>query len=92
MLTDRNSTLTDYYVGNGVADSTGDLFIEAWCNGGQTETGEGRPALCTRLNLSDCYKVVSTFTYYPRSFNFVYVKINFADICLRTRNHRTTAT
>lgn len=77
MLTGRTQTLTDYYVGNGVADSTGDLFIEAWCNGGQTETGEGRPALCTRLNLSDCYKVVSTIhlLIFSNHFTlFIYVK------------------
>lgn len=51
----------DYYVGNGMADATpGELFIEAWCHGGATETGEERPSLCTKLNLSQCYKNVST--------------------------------
>lgn len=52
-LTHRKSNeKKDYYVGNGVSDSTGELFVEAWCDGGRS--GDR----CTRLKLSECFQNV----------------------------------
>lgn len=49
---DEADSFQDYYVGNGISDSTGELFIEAWCQGG---IGGGQ---CTRLKLSECFQNV----------------------------------
>lgn len=52
------STNKDYYLGNGISDHTGELFIEAWCHGGQDGAGNERPDVCNRLKLTECFKNV----------------------------------
>ncbi|KUI69857.1 hypothetical protein VM1G_04784 [Cytospora mali] len=57
----------NYYLDNGIADGSGELFIEAFCAGrmeylemedGTLKTGE-KPPLCSRLDIQDCYKNVN---------------------------------
>ncbi|KUI54155.1 hypothetical protein VP1G_01618 [Cytospora mali] len=57
----------NYYLDNGIADGSGELFIEAFCAGGMEylemedgtlKTGE-KPPLCSRLDIQDCYKNVN---------------------------------
>lgn len=48
----------DYYLGNGISDSSGELFVEAWCHGGSENDGRQRPDLCNRLDLTKCFQNV----------------------------------
>lgn len=52
-------TGADYYLDNGVADGTHELYLEAFCSGGTDEEGNERSRICTRLKLDDCYKNVN---------------------------------
>lgn len=54
--TDFSHSCANYYLGNGISDSSGDLFIEAWCHGGSENDGRQRPDLCNRLRLTECFK------------------------------------
>ncbi|KKY37646.1 hypothetical protein UCDDA912_g02344 [Diaporthe ampelina] len=49
----------NYYLDNGVADGTHELYLEAFCSGGIDEEGNERSRICTRLKLDDCYKNVN---------------------------------
>lgn len=49
----------DYYLDNGVADGTHELYLEAFCSGGTDEEGNERSRICTRMKLDDCYKNVN---------------------------------
>lgn len=49
----------NYYLDNGVADATNELYLEAFCSGGADEEGNERTRVCTRLKLDDCYKNVN---------------------------------
>ncbi|KAG8161155.1 hypothetical protein KVR01_009419 [Diaporthe batatas] len=49
----------NYYLDNGVADGTNELYLEGFCSGGADEEGKERTRICTRLKLDDCYKNVN---------------------------------
>ncbi|KAG6355454.1 hypothetical protein INS49_003416 [Diaporthe citri] len=49
----------NYYLDNGVADGSHELYLEAFCSGGTDEQGNERSRICTRLKLADCYKNVN---------------------------------
>ncbi|PSR84447.1 hypothetical protein BD289DRAFT_261707 [Coniella lustricola] len=50
------STCANYYLGNGVSDSTGELFIEAWCHKWSDPAEPPAGGICTRLTLAECFK------------------------------------
>lgn len=54
--TDFSQSCSNYYVGNGISDGSGELFVEAWCHGGQDGDEIPRPDQCTRLKLAGCFK------------------------------------
>ncbi|KAF3759964.1 hypothetical protein M406DRAFT_335175 [Cryphonectria parasitica EP155] len=55
-----SSTCANYYLGNGVSDGTGELFIEAWCHGGLMYDGTPYSGKCSRLSLAECFKSVGS--------------------------------
>lgn len=59
---DHTRTSKDYYLGNGVADGTGEFIVEAVCRGGiNVGDGKQRPNVCSRLRLTECFKNVRVY-------------------------------